>query len=120
MDTKVVYQLDSKGIYLGEEVARRSPLDKEVVWLIPAGCVEIAPPKFDPTKKYARWCYSELESVSGWELFDIPIPTPEEVEHKRVLTEEELLIQKEEELIQSEIRKIAIGRLGNKLTIVKE
>ncbi|MFJ4115886.1 hypothetical protein ACIPV9_05585 [Pseudomonas psychrophila] len=43
MDTKIVYQTDHLGIYTGKTVADRSPLEPDV-WLIPGGCVEVAPP----------------------------------------------------------------------------
>ncbi len=53
-DTKVVYQLDAAGIYVGPTEADRSPLDEEEVYLIPAGCVEVAPPEV-PAGHVARW-----------------------------------------------------------------
>lgn len=112
MKTKTVYQLDKDGVFIGLETSFESPLEPNV-FLIPAGCVEIEPPTFKEGQ-YAHW------EGSKWVIKDIPIPTPEEVETQRVLTEEELLIQAEEELIQSELRKLAIERLGNKLTVVKE
>lgn len=112
MRTKQVYQLDQNGVFIGLETSFESPLEPGV-FLIPAGCVEIEPPSFKEGQ-YAQWINSK------WVIKDIPIPTPEEVETQRVLTEEELLIQAEEELIQSELRKLAIERLGNKLTVVKE
>ena len=42
-ETKTVYQLDRHHCYLCTTVADRDPLD-ENNWLIPAGCVEVAPP----------------------------------------------------------------------------
>ena len=53
MDTKVVYQTDHQGIYIGTTVADQSPLEPGV-WLIPGGCVEVAPPLV-PEKKAALW-----------------------------------------------------------------
>lgn len=53
MDTKVVYQTDHQGIYTGTTVADQSPLEPGV-WLIPGGCVEVAPPAV-PEKKAALW-----------------------------------------------------------------
>lgn len=41
--THVVYQTDASGVFVGSVVADESPLEPGV-WLIPAGCVEIAPP----------------------------------------------------------------------------
>lgn len=112
MQTKQVYQLDSNGIFIGVETSHESPLEAGK-FLIPAGCVEIEPPSFKEGQ-YAQWINSK------WVIKDIPIPTPEETEIKKVLTEEEKLIEQEEQLIKLEIRKIAIERLGNKLTRVKE
>ena len=62
MDTKVVYQTDHLGIYTGKTLADRSPLEADV-WLIPGGCVEIAPPAV-PAKKAARW------DGRKWQLID--------------------------------------------------
>ena len=44
MTTKTVFQTDAGGVYLGETVADESPLEPGV-WLLPAGCVEVAPPE---------------------------------------------------------------------------
>ena len=62
MDTKIVYQTDHLGIYTGETVADRSPLESDV-WLIPGGCVEVAPPVV-PQHKAAFW------DGQGWQLID--------------------------------------------------
>ena len=62
MDTKVVYQTDHLGIYTGKTVADRSPLEPDV-WLIPGGCVEVAPPAV-PEKKAALW------NGRKWQLVD--------------------------------------------------
>lgn len=51
--TKTVYQTDPAGVYLGPLDADESPLEPGV-WLIPAGCVEIAPPGLDAGQA-ARW-----------------------------------------------------------------
>lgn len=40
---KIVYQTDSDGVFIGETVADESPLEPGV-YLIPAGCIEVAPP----------------------------------------------------------------------------
>lgn len=40
---KIVYQTDATGRFLGETLADQSPLEPGV-YLIPAGCVEVAPP----------------------------------------------------------------------------
>lgn len=53
MDSKVVYQVDDQGLYVGRAVADPSPLETDV-WLIPAGCVTVAPPKA-PVGKVCKW-----------------------------------------------------------------
>lgn len=62
MDTKVVYQTDHLGIYIGKTVADRSPLEPDV-WLIPACCVEVEPPSI-PERKVALW------DRDRWQLID--------------------------------------------------
>jgi hypothetical protein len=62
MKTKTVFQTDQLGIYVGETIADLSPLE-EGVWLIPAGCVEVAPPAV-PEFKAALW------TGQRWQLID--------------------------------------------------
>lgn len=62
MDTKVVYQTDHLGIYVGETIADKSPLEPSV-WLIPALCVEFKPPVI-PELKAALW------DGERWQLID--------------------------------------------------
>ena len=45
MKTKIVYQLDSKGFYVGPTEAHESPLEPGV-FMVPGGCIEKAPPKW--------------------------------------------------------------------------
>lgn len=52
-ETKTVYQLDRHHCYLCTTVADRDPLD-ENNWLIPAGCVETAPPETGKNQT-AQW-----------------------------------------------------------------
>ena len=52
-DTKTVYQLDRHHCYLCTTAADRDPLD-ENNWLIPAGCVETAPPETGKNQT-AQW-----------------------------------------------------------------
>ena len=52
-ETKTVYQLDRHHCYLCTTVADRDPLDKNN-WLIPAGCVETAPPETSKNQA-AQW-----------------------------------------------------------------
>jgi hypothetical protein len=77
---KTVYQLDQTGAYLGETIAHESPLEPGV-YLIPGGCVEIAPPE---TKE------GEVAIWDGvWTLVDLPEP-----EKPKEPTAEELAAQK--------------------------
>ncbi len=72
MDTKVVYQTDHQGIYTGTTVADRSPLESEV-WLIPGGCVEVAPPAV-PENKAALWNGRKwvlVDSYQGLTVYNI-------------------------------------------------
>ncbi|MBS1183769.1 MAG: hypothetical protein H6Q99_3649 [Proteobacteria bacterium] len=59
---KTVYQTDAAGIFIGEAVAHESPLEPGV-FLIPAGCVESAPPVAEAGDA-AVW------SGSAWALVD--------------------------------------------------
>ena len=52
-ETKTVYQLDRHHCYLCTTTADRDPLD-ENNWLIPAGCMEIAPPQTGKNQA-AQW-----------------------------------------------------------------
>ena len=54
-ETKTVYQLDRHHCYLCATAADRDPLD-ENNWLIPAGCVETAPPQTGKNQA-AQWQY---------------------------------------------------------------
>lgn len=69
LKTKEVYQtLD--GLFVRTTTADESPLEAgrdPVVWLVPGGAVEIAPPTI-PEGKQARWSNNE------WSLEDIPEP----------------------------------------------
>ncbi len=66
----IVYQLGPEGYFAGPVKADESPLEPGI-FLIPGGCVETAPPVFDPASQRARW-------VDGdWQVEDIPQPEPE-------------------------------------------
>lgn len=49
-----VYQVNSMGFLVGETVADESPLEPGVM-LMPAGCVELAPPQEVPEGLWPRW-----------------------------------------------------------------
>ncbi|MES2869600.1 MAG: phage tail protein [Pseudomonadota bacterium] len=86
MDTKVVYQTDHLGIYTGKTVADRSPLEPDA-WLIPGGCVEVAPPTI-AVHQAARWNGKEWKLIESYQ--------GEIVYHK--LTGQPLLIETPEPL----------------------
>ena len=64
-----VYQTDIDGVFVGITTADTDPMDESNT-LIPAGCVETAPP---PTtdEQLARW------DGSAWAVENIPQPEPE-------------------------------------------
>ncbi|MHC8315694.1 DUF4376 domain-containing protein [Pseudomonas sp. LB3P31] len=77
MDTKVVYQTDHLGIFTGKTVADRSPLEPGV-WLIPGGCVEVAPPVV-PDKKAAFWDgrrWQLVDSYQGLTAYNVETREP--------------------------------------------
>mgnify|MGYP000933108078 CR=1 FL=1 len=63
-----VYQTDIDGVFVGITTADTDPMDESNM-LIPAGCVETAPP---PTtdEQLARW------DGSAWSVEDIPVEEP--------------------------------------------
>lgn len=50
---RLVYQTDGSGFYVGQTAADPDPKNPGN-WLIPAGCVEVAPPAM-PHGKVAQW-----------------------------------------------------------------
>lgn len=62
MTTKIVYQYDIAGMFTGETVADESPLEPGV-FLIPARCVEVAPPDYSGDQ-WPRW------NGANWELIN--------------------------------------------------
>jgi hypothetical protein len=70
-----VYQTDLNGVFVGTTTADQDPLDS-TNWLIPAGCVETAPPTIADSQ-LAKWSGTE------WVVEDIPVvesdPEPEPV-----------------------------------------
>lgn len=85
MGSKIVFQTNTLGFFVGVATADESPLEPGI-FHIPAGCVEMPPPACTD-KEIARW-------VSGaWLKEKLPeAPTPEEkpltkeaVEHARLL-----------------------------------
>jgi hypothetical protein len=76
---KKVYQTNRDGFFVGMVLADKSPLEDDV-WLIPAGCIEVAPPKMVDGQR-ARW------TGKSWLVEDPPKPEPM-VEH--IPTKEEI------------------------------
>ena len=65
MNQKTVYQTNYSGLFVGETLADESPLEPET-FLIPAGCVELAPPEEIPEDQWPRW------NGFKWELIQKP------------------------------------------------
>jgi len=64
---KTVFQTDIGGFYMGETDAEESPLEPGV-YIIPARCVEVAPPQEWDEGKWPRW------DGSGWRIVNQPKP----------------------------------------------
>lgn len=64
-----VYQTDLNGVFVGTTVADKDPLDS-TNWLIPARCVETAPPTITE-KQLAKW-----DGVK-WDVENIPVVEPD-------------------------------------------
>lgn len=62
MPSKTVYQTNSLGLYIGTATAEESPLEPGV-FLIPGGCVDVAPPEA-PDGKIQQW------DGKRWHLLD--------------------------------------------------
>lgn len=63
MSMKTVYQHDLSGMYVGQTDADESPLEPGV-FLIPARCVEVAPPEYSGDQ-WPRW------NGAKWELITV-------------------------------------------------
>lgn len=64
-----VYQTDLNGVYVGTTTADQDPLDG-TNWLIPAGCVETAPPTVTDGQ-LAKW------TGTKWAVENIPVAKPD-------------------------------------------
>jgi hypothetical protein len=77
---KIVYQTNFEGFFTNETFADPDPMEEDN-WIIPAGCVEVAPPKEGMDRK-ARW-----NDVDGkWELVKVAPPVEELEDEKSDLT----------------------------------
>ncbi|WP_026471139.1 hypothetical protein [Alkanindiges illinoisensis] len=65
MNQKTVYQTNYSGLFIGKTQADESPLQPGI-FLIPAGCVELAPPESWPEDQWPRW------NGFTWELIQKP------------------------------------------------
>lgn len=63
----IVYQTNSQGVFVGAVEADQSPMEPGV-WLIPAGCVEVAPPTI-PEGQVAVW------ANGSWSIVPAPAVT---------------------------------------------
>lgn len=78
---KQVVQLDDNGYYSGQTYADRSPLEPGV-WLIPAGCVDTAPP--DDMRQGYKYQYSPAGWIEVSEHVADRKPPRQSVEQARV------------------------------------
>ena len=62
-----VYQANHAGLYVGTCTADPSPLEPDV-YLIPAGCVEVAPPETWQEDVWPRWNGFEWELIHKPEI----------------------------------------------------
>ena len=65
MSGKTVYQTNYSGLFVTETIADESPLEPGI-FLIPAGCVETAPPEEWADDQWPRW------NGISWELIPKP------------------------------------------------
>lgn len=67
MSSKIVYQTNIAGLFVSKTVADPSPLENDV-FLIPAGCVEVAPPETWADDVWPRWNGFEWELINKPEI----------------------------------------------------
>lgn len=92
----IVYQTDDNGVLTGHTVADPSPLE-DGVWLIPAGCVQEAPPPFTEGT-IPVW------TGSGWVVKNLP--PPEAPPDTPPLTDAELLALERARMVVSPMQGI--------------
>jgi len=88
-----VYQTDLNGVFVGTTTADQDPLDS-ANWLIPAGCVETAPPTITD-KQFAKW------DGAKWSVDTIPVVEPDP-EPKPLSQAEAVRIKRDELLMISD------------------
>lgn len=79
MPAKTVYSYDPKtGIFAGETTAFQSPLDKNVVWLMPANSTEEAPPEASGNQSavYAAGAWTLVPDFRGIPLWSTATAQP--------------------------------------------
>lgn len=81
---KIVYQTDVNGMYAGEVEADESPLEPGV-YLIPAGCVETAPPAPAPG-------YDRVWQAGAWVLVPQPVENASAARAAMSLTRRQVII----------------------------
>lgn len=70
-----VYQTDNDGLFVNVATADHDPLN-EGEFLIPGGCVAVAPPELGP-RQAARWTGSAWEVVPDWRGYSCYTPDGE-------------------------------------------
>lgn len=89
METKIVFQTDHRGFYVGTTLADESPLEPGV-FHIPGGCVETAPPEYSASESARwdgeNWVIEQLPPETIPDLPEAPGPiTRDDVEAARLL-----------------------------------
>ncbi|WP_233868757.1 hypothetical protein [Paraburkholderia adhaesiva] len=64
---RTAWQCDAQGIFVGETLVQEDPLAPGA-FLLPPGCVLVAPPAFEAQSQTARW------QEGAWALHDLPSP----------------------------------------------
>ena len=105
-----VYQTDIDGIFVGTTTADQDPLDS-TNWLIPAGCVETAPPTITD-KQLAKW------DGADWVVEDTPVveldPEPEP------LSEAETVRAKRDALLAASDHMALADRITNEWRVYRQ
>ena len=94
MNTKIVYQCDQNGYYIGITEADESPLEPGVL-LIPAGCVEVSPPTLDGGHQKARFIDGD------WVVEQVPVAEPESPAEPTPLTADQIRAQVETQRLRA-------------------
>ena len=105
-----VYQTDLDGVFVGTTVADKDPLDS-TNWLIPAGCVQIAPPTITD-KQFAKW------DGAKWGVETIPVVEPEP--EPEPLSKAETVRVKREELLMISDKMAVVDRITDEWRVYRQ